>query len=78
MTILHAMEYVDGPKWVRPVAWRGTGHAISVRDGVLQVVPSARGGFAWQPKTSEVLDIWELVDPEDVCLETSDSQQGES
>jgi hypothetical protein len=70
MTIQEAIKLAEVNAWVRPVSWRGSGHAICIGpSGHLQAVPSARGGFPWNPRASDIVSDWEQVYPGLVCKE---------
>ena len=66
MTIRDAMlrlEADDIYQWARPVSWRGTGQAIMVHGRHLQVVPRGSHDIAYYPHVLDILDEWEVVNP---------------
>lgn len=70
MTIMEALNFVRGKNmWIRPVSWRGVGSALTIQNGKLFLVPSARGGFPWNPDVEDICGEWELVEPYEVCKE---------
>jgi hypothetical protein len=57
-------------QWARPVAWRGSGVALAVTaSGRLEVVPRGARGVPYEPTAQELVDGWELVDPDAVIAE---------
>lgn len=58
----------DPSKWARPLWWRGEGLGIAIYNTRLAVVPSATGGSPWRVSGQDLIDDWEVVDP-DVILD---------
>ena len=59
----------DNSKWARPLWWRNSGLAISIYNYTrLAVVPSSTGGQRWNVNALDLMDDWEVVEP-DVVLD---------
>lgn len=59
----------DLNKWFRPVSFRGMGTAFAVKHGVIVFVPSSEGGIRATLTASQLMEDWEIVDPDDVLDE---------
>ena len=66
---IHKLQGSDEHNWIRPISWRGSGNGISIKDGSLYVVPSSRGGWPWIPSIGDLVEDWEIVDPDEVLKE---------
>lgn len=60
---------IGGEMWARPLSWRGFGIALHVYNHCrVAVVPSPTGGKTWNCRASDLMEDWEVVDP-DVVLD---------
>ena len=55
--------------WCRPVDWRCVGIAICIQDEKLRMVPDPRGGIRWIPSFTDLVNNWEVVEPDIVLGE---------
>jgi hypothetical protein len=64
LEVLHSPDIFSGISWFRPISWRGSGWAFTIRDTLVVKVPTPReGDCGIAPRVSELLEGWELVDP---------------
>lgn len=60
----------DGELWARPLSWKGSGLAIHVYNHCrVAVVPSATGGKTWYCHARDLMEDWEVVEPDTVLGE---------
>lgn len=71
MDIAEAIDKVlYNHEWFRPVSWIGTGQALTIHERHrIAVVPSPTGGRTWYANVEDLLDEWEVVDPNTVLDE---------
>jgi hypothetical protein len=71
MKIQEAIEIIsqNNFKWARPIKWKNSGTAISIKEHHLLIVPSAKGGTPWWATPTEITDNWEVLDPHTVLAE---------
>lgn len=72
MKVNEAIEAIiqDSSLWARPLWWRGSGLALNVFfTNRVSVVPSLCGGAQWHVAVRDLMDDWELVDPNTVLDE---------
>ena len=61
---------IAGKMWARPLSWQGSGLAIHVYNQCrVAVVPSQTGGRTWNCHASDLMEDWEVVDPDTVLDE---------
>jgi hypothetical protein len=67
MKVNEAIEAIreNSSLWARPISWRLSGVAIHVNMGTrLSVVPSSTGGQTWFVRAEDLVDDWEVIDPD--------------
>ena len=69
MKVHEAIKIVKDEEWIRPVSWKGTGHAYVIKENFFYVVPTIRGGASALMNIDDLVDDWEIVSPEFVLGE---------
>lgn len=73
MNIKEAIEFVSNNSpaaWFRPVSWKGSGQAFTVKDNKTYLVPSLNGGILDMTfYVDDLIEEWETINPSEVLQE---------
>lgn len=75
MNILDAISAIsisEGKLWCRPISWKGSVEALTLKNDELLLVPTLKGGSRYSLNYIEdIITEWEIVTPEEVLKEGS-------
>jgi hypothetical protein len=74
MNVIEALKQAKvSDMWVRPIGWKGTGHALTFIGEQLYFVPTLHGGhLATMPDFEDMIGEWEVVSPNIVNTEVEE------
>ena len=59
-------------RWLRPMSWKGSGMAMTIKDSQFETVPNSQGGrHSSMPDVGDICGYWEVVEPAKVIEENN-------